>query len=154
MPYPYDLDYEAKKFKVQPLKTDRNGWKFIILNLLTLGIYSIIFFISLSFDLDKAAPKSDRSKTPNFLAAYILSLFTFSIFLFIWHYHVADRIDDALGERKIPYNFGTDTFWTLYFFGSFILIGPLVYVYKLCHAMNLLCEKYNEEEEQKNAARK
>ena len=95
MPYPYDLDYEAKKFKVQPLKTDRNGWKFIILNVLTLGIYSIIFFISLSFDLDKVAPKSDRSKTPNFLAAYILSFFTFSIFLLIWHYHVADRIDDA-----------------------------------------------------------
>ena len=144
MPYPYDLDEEAKKYKEQPLKTDRNVWKFIILSILTLGIYSIIFFIPLSFDLDKAAPKSDRTKTPNYLTVFILSLFTFSIFLLIWHYHVADRVDDALGERKIPFSFGTDTFWTWYFFGSFFLIGPFVYVHKLCRAMNLLCEKYNE----------
>ena len=144
MAYHYDFDEEAKRYKEQPLKTDRNGWKFILLNILTLGIYSILFFIPLSFDLDKAAPKRDRSRTPNFLMVYILSLFTFSIFLLVWHYHVADRIDDALAERKIPYDFGTNTFWTWYFFGSLILVGPFVYVYKLCTAMNLLCEKYNE----------
>jgi hypothetical protein len=40
-------------------------WKLILLNVLTLGIYSIIFFIPFSFDLDKIAPKSDRSKTMN-----------------------------------------------------------------------------------------
>lgn len=39
-------------------------WKLMILNVLTLGVYSIIFFIPFSFDIDKIAPKNDHSKTP------------------------------------------------------------------------------------------
>ena len=116
----------------------------MLLNILTLGIYSICFFIPFSFDLDKIAPKSDRSKTMNFLFAYIFSLFTFSIVLVVWHYSIARRVEEALAKRNISYDFGTSSFWGWYFFGSLILIGPFVYFHKLCKAMNLLCEDYNE----------
>jgi uncharacterized membrane protein len=144
MAYSYSYDYEEKEYKAPKLKTDRSMWKLILLNVLTLGIYSIIFFIPFSFDLDKIAPKSDRSKTMNYLAAFVLSMFTFSIVLLVWHYHIAGRVNEALAKRKISYEFGTDSFWTWYFFGSLILIGPFVYFHKLCKAMNLLCAHYNE----------
>ncbi|MBQ9087038.1 MAG: DUF4234 domain-containing protein [Clostridia bacterium] len=66
MPYPYSYDYEAqqkeKEYKPTKLVTNRSMWKLMLLSILTLGIYSIIFFIPLSFDLDKVAPKMDRSK--------------------------------------------------------------------------------------------
>ena len=148
MPYPYSYDYEAqqkeKERKPAKLKTNRNMWKLMLFNVLTLGIYSIVFFIPLSYDLDKVDPKRERSKTMNYALAFLISLFTFSIVLTIWHYHIAQRIEDALARRNIDYDFSTSDFWGWYFFGSFILVGTFVYFHKLCKAMNLLCESYNE----------
>ena len=144
MAYPYSYGYEEKEIKPPKLKTDRSMWKLMILNILTLGIYGIIFFIPFSFDLDKIAPKRDRSKTMNYLVAYILSIFTFSFVLLIWYYQITCRVEEALAKRNIDYEFTTGTFWGWYFLGSFILVGPFVYFHKLCKAMNLLCESYNE----------
>ena len=143
MAYKYPYAYEEEEYQEPELQTDRSMWKFMLLNLLTLGIYSIIFFTPFSYDIDKVAPKRDRSKTMNYLFVYILAIFTFSIVIYIWHYQIAQRVEEALSQRKINYEFETGTFWTYLFFGSFILIGPFVYYHKLCRAMNLLCEDYN-----------
>ena len=86
MPYPYSLDDEIKEYKPTVLKTDRSMWKLMILDILTLHLYSIFFFIPFSFDIDKVDPKRDGSRTLNYLFAYVLSLFTFAIVLHIWHY--------------------------------------------------------------------
>ena len=77
-----------------------------------------------------------------------MSAFTMSIVLLVWHYHVAERVEQALAERKIKYDFGTNDFWGWFFFGSLILVGPFIYYYKLCKAMNLICEDYNQKLEQ------
>lgn len=142
--YPYDCEREEKEYIPPKLKTNRSMWKLMLLNILTLGIYSIIFFIPFSFDLDKVAPKNDRSKTMNYLLAYILALFTFSAVLAVWHYQIAKQVEEALTKRNIDYEFDTGSFWGWYFFGSFILVGPFIYFHKLCKAMNLLCAHYNE----------
>ena len=147
MAYPYSYDYEAeRKEKENKLKlpTNRSALKLSILSILTLGLYSIAFFMPLSYDLDKIAPKRDRSKTMNYFLAYVLATFTLSIVMMFWHYHIAERIEEALDRRHIDYDFGTGTFWGWYVCGSFILVGPFVYFAKLCKAMNLLCADYNE----------
>ena len=146
--YKYTYDNEEVEYKERKLNTNRNIWKLLILRVLTLGIYEIIFFIPFAFDLDKAAPKRDRSKTMNYLFAAIMAFFTMSIVLLVWHYHVAERVEQALSERNIKYDFGTNDFWGWYFFGSLILVGPFIYYYKLCKAMNLICEDYNKKLEQ------
>ncbi len=59
MAYPYNLDYEAAKeraYKEPVLKTDRQMWKLMLFTYLTCGIYTILFFIPFSFDIDKVAP--------------------------------------------------------------------------------------------------
>ena len=144
MAYKYPYDEEEKKYQPPKLQTNRNIWKFMILNILTLGIYGIVFFISLSFDLDKVDPKRERGKTMNYLVAYILSMFTFAIVMDIWHYHIAGRVEEALERRNIDYNFNTSDFWKWFLFGSLIFVGPFIYFHKLCTAMNLLCQSYNE----------
>lgn len=144
MPYPYDYDDEIKPYKQPKLVTNRSMWKLMILSILTCGIYTIIFFIPFSFDLDKVAPKPDRSKTMNYLFVHIIAAFTFSIVVVIWHYHVAHRVEEALSQRGIDYQFSTHDFWGWYIAGSLFLVGPFVYFHKLCKAMNLLCENYNE----------
>lgn len=144
MAYKYTYDDEEKKYESPKLQTNRSMWKFMILNFLTLGIYSIFFFIPFSYDLDKVDPKRERGRTMNYFFAYILSLFTFSIVIIAWHHQIASRIEEALKRRKINYDFSTNDFWAWYLFGSFILIGPFIYLHKLCTAMNLLCQSYNE----------
>ncbi len=144
MAYRYAYNDEEDRYRPSALKTDRSAWRLIVFHVLTLGIYSIFFFLPFSFDLDKVAPKGDRSKTMNYVVAYVLSLFTFSIVLVVWHYDIARRVEEALRARKIDYEFSTSTFWGWYFFGSFLLVGSFVYYYKLCKAMNLLCADYNE----------
>lgn len=144
MAYKYAYDYEEKEYTPPKLQTNRSMVKLMTLTILTLGLYGIVFFIPFSFDLDKIAPKRDRSKTMNFLVAYVLSLFTFSIVIDIWHYHIAARVEEALSKREIEYEFGTKDFWLWLILGSFILVGPFVYFHRLCKAMNLLCEHYNE----------
>ena len=118
-------------------------WKLLLFSILTLGIYSIIFFIPFSFDLEKIAPRREKEKTMNYLWAFILAYFTVSLVMVVWHYQVAAHVEDALKRRDIDYNFGTESFWIWYVAGSFFLVGPMVYFFKLCRAMNLLCEHYN-----------
>ena len=144
MAYRYAYDDEEKEYKQPKLQTNRSMWKLMFLSIVTLGIYSIFFFIPFSFDIDKVSPKDDHSKTMNFVFAYILSLFTFSIVLDFWHYEIAGRIEEALSNRNINYNFQTKDFWCWFVLGSLILVGPFVYFHRLCKAMNLLCEDYNQ----------
>ena len=144
MAYKYNYDYEEKEYKPEKLKTNRKMWKLMLFSILTLGLYTIVFFIPFSFDIDKVAPRRDGNRTMNFVFAYILALFTFNIVMDVWHYQIADRVEEALSKRNITYDFGTGDFWGWFVFGSLILVGPFVYFHKLCKAMNLLCESYNE----------
>ena len=143
MAYKYSYDEQEVKYTPPILKTNRSVLKLIVLSVLTLGLYSIFFFIPFSFDLDKVNPRRDGSKTFNYLWAFLLSLFTASIVLVFWHHEIATRVEEALYKRHIEYEFGTRSFWGWYFFGSFIIIGPFIYLHKLCQAMNLLCASYN-----------
>lgn len=138
--------YDEEEGKLPPapkLRTDRRMWKLMLFSILTLGIYGIVFFLPFSYDLDRVAPKKDHTKTMNYLFALLLSFVTLSIVMSVWHYRIAERVEEALQERGIRYEFGTGDFWGWYFFGSLIFVGPFVYFHKLCRAMNLLCENYN-----------
>jgi len=145
MPYPYSYDDEIRNYQPPKLNTDRKMWKLMLFNILTLGIYSIFFFMPFSFDLDKIAPKRDGTKTWSYAVAFVFALFTGSITMMFWQYQIAERIDEALSARGITYDFDTGDYWGWYFFGSFFFVGPFIYFHKLCTAMNLLCAHYNED---------
>ena len=143
MAYKYPYDYEEKEKPRAKLPTNRSMWKFMILDILTLGLYSIFFFVSFSLDLEKVTPQGS-SKPISFVMAWGISICTFRIAIDIWHYQTAVAVSEALKHRNIDFEFGTDDFWKWFIFGSFILVGPFIYFNKLCKAMNLLCEHYNE----------
>ena len=148
MAYKYSYD-EDTKYVAPKKRTDRKVLKLILFSLLTCGLYSIFFYTPFSFDLDDIAPKRDGTKTFNYFLALILSYFTWSIVMLCWLYSVTARIEEALSQYKIDYEFGTQDFWMWHVLGSLILVGPLVFTYKLCKAMNLLCAAYNEKNEAK-----
>ena len=126
------------------LKTNRGLLKFILLSLITFGIYAIVVMSSVSSDINIIASKYDGKKTMHFcLLVFVFSWLTCGIGVLVWYHKISNRIGDELVRRNIDYNFNAGSFWLWEILGSFIVVGPLVYCHKLFKAMNLLAEDYN-----------
>jgi hypothetical protein len=126
------------------LKTNRGLLKFILLSLITFGIYGIVVMSSVSTDINLIAGKYDGKKTMHYCLVYfIFSWLTLGIVPLVWSHKISDRIGHELARRGIAYSFGAGTFWGWNILGSFIIVGPFIYIHKLLTAMNLLSENYN-----------
>ena len=136
-------NYQTSALPVWQLKTSRNFIMVILLSFITLGIYGIYFYCTISNDINTIASRYDGRKTMHFLLVFLLSLITFGIAALVWFHKMSGRIGSELRRRSIDYTFGASTFWLWYVLGSLIIIGPFVYLYKLCLAMNEMSEHYN-----------
>lgn len=126
------------------LNTSRNLLKFILLNIVTLGIYSIVFHSVISSDINLIASRYDGKKTMHYcLLVFLVSPITCGIAGLVWYHNISNRIGDELYRRGIDYKFEASTFWLWGILGSFIIVGPLVYIAKLCTAFNKLAEDFN-----------
>ena len=129
------------------LNTNRSLIKFILLNLITFGIYGLLAMSYISIDINLIASKYDGKHTTHFLLmAFVFSWLTLGITPFVWYHKLSSRIGYELLRRRIPYRFGAGSFWGWNILGALIGIGPLVYTHKFFTAMNLLSQIYNEED--------
>ncbi len=129
---------------VGQLKTNRGLLKFILLTIVTFGIYALVYYSSISSDINVIASRYDGKKTMHYcLLAFVIAPITFGIGGIVWSHKISARIGDELNRRGISYSFGASTFWLWNVLGMLIGVGPLVYVHKLSKAMNLLSEDYN-----------
>ena len=78
----------------------------------------------------------------------LLSIVTLGIGYFVWYHRFTGRLGLELARRDVNYSIGARTFWLWYVLGILIIVGLLVYVYKVMHATNLLVERYNADEAQ------
>lgn len=130
---------------VAQIHTKRGLLKFILLNIVTLGIYSIVFYSGISSDINIIASRYDGKKTMHFcLLLFLIAPITFGIAGIVWYHKISARIGNELSRRGIAYSFGAGTFWGWNVLGAFIAVGPFVYLHKLSTAMNLLCADYNQ----------
>lgn len=129
---------------VYKLKTNRGLLKYILLGIITFGIYPLVLMSCISSDINIIASKYDGKKTMHFcLLAFIFSWLTFGIAPIVWCHRISARIGRELTRRGIAYSFGAGSFWGWNVLGSFIFVGPFIYLHKLCKAMNLLSADYN-----------
>ena len=129
---------------VGQLKTNRGLLKFILLSLITFGIYGLVVMSSVSTDINIIAGRYDGKKTMHYCLLYfIFSWLTFGIAPIVWYHRISGRIGNELKRRGISYIFGAGSFWGWYILGSLIIVGPLVYMHKLLKAMNLLSKNFN-----------
>lgn len=129
---------------VGQLKTNRGLLKYILLGLITFGIYPIVVMSSVSTDINVIASRYDGKKTMHYcLLCFVLTGITCGIAPIVWYHKLSDRIGTELKRRGISYSFGAGTFWGWNVLGALIGVGPLVYTHKLFKAMNLLSENYN-----------
>ena len=127
------------------LATNRSLIKYILLSIVTLGIYGIVVLSKVSTDINIIETKYDGKKTMHYcLVLFIFSWLTLGIVPLVWSSKICSRIGNALTRRGIDYSFGAGTFWGWGFFGALIVVGPFIYIHKLLKSMNLLAADYNE----------
>ncbi len=124
------------------MKNNRGLAKIILLSIITFGIYGIVFWYSLAEDLNILCPNA--KKTMNYiLLAFIVGPFTLGIGYIVWYHKISNKMGVALKERGISYDMSAATFWIWEVLLSCIVIGPFVYIHKVCKAMNLLADDFN-----------
>ncbi len=129
---------------VGQLNTTRGLLKFILLSIVTLGIYSIVFFSSISNDINVIASRYDGRKTMHYcLLLFLVGPITLGIAVFVWFHKLSARIGSEMSRRGMQPTISAGTFWGWEVLGMLIVIGPFVYIYKLADAMNALASDYN-----------
>lgn len=125
------------------LKTDRNLLMYILLSIVTCGIYGYIFIYQWAKDVN-AACAGDGQETAGLLKLILLSVVTCGIYSWIWLYQLGNRL--ATNAPRYGYSFtenGTTVLmWSL--FGAMLCgIGPFIGLHILFKNTNTLCTAYN-----------
>lgn len=126
------------------LPTNRSLLKFVLLNIVTFGIYGIVILSNISNEINTIAQRYDNKHTMHYcLIFFLLSWITFGIASIVWFHRLSERIGDEQIRRGLEHKMSAGTFWGWYVLGSFIIVGPFIYMHKLLHSMNDLCTDYN-----------
>ena len=129
-----------------PLRTERSFVAYFFLNIITLGIYSLVQVSHIGSEVNLIASEHDGKHTMHFCwIVFIFSWLTLGIAPLVWYHRISNRIGNELRRRGVASDFGADTFWLWFILGSLIYIGPYVYIYKRIAAMNQLNDLYNKE---------
>ena len=127
------------------LATNRSLTKFILLGIITLGIYSVWQTARSGDDLNLMASKWDGKRSMSYwLIFFLLGPITLQIMSLVWWNGFAARIGNEQVRRGLPKTVSASDFWLWGILGSIIIVGPFIFAHKWLHAMNSLCANYNE----------
>lgn len=126
------------------LRTNRGMVKFLLLSLITFGIYGLVVMSHVSEEINQVASPRDGKHTMHYcLVFFIFSWLTIGIVPLVWMHRICNRIGNELQARNLPFSISAGTFWGWGFFGSLILVGPFIFFYKFFKGMNLINGDYN-----------
>lgn len=128
-----------------PMK-QRNFWMYLLLSIVTCGIYSLYYWYVFTDDLNRICAEKVPNDKPsmNYLLVILLSIITCNIFYYFWLYQQGNRMQDASRGygRNFHENGTTYLLWCL--FGILLCgLGPLYGVYLMIRNQNILIEEYN-----------
>lgn len=136
--------YVSSTAPVGQLKTNKSLLKYVLLSLITFGIYGIVVMSSVSNDINVVASRYDGKKTMHYcLLLFLVAPVTFGIAYFVWYHRISNRIGGELARRGLPYSFSASDYWLWNILGAFIIVGPFVYYYKMFKAVNMINANYN-----------
>lgn len=126
-----------------PLRTNRSIIAYIVLTIVTCGIYSIWFLWQMSNDMNRLC-QGDGKHTPGLLSFILLSLVTCGFYSLFWYYSVCERVAAYLvrNNKPVPVDGTKWLLWSIV--GSLICgLGSLYANYLLFNALNLASADYN-----------
>lgn len=124
--------------------TDNRGLvSYILLTLITCGIYSYYFIYKMAKDINVACD-GDGETTQGLVAFIILSTITCGIYAWVWYYKLGNRLAANAPRYNLTFqeNGTTIIMWLL--FGSLLCgIGQFVAMHILIKNSNQICAAYN-----------
>lgn len=121
----------------------RSFLTFILLTILTCGIYSLIFFYKYTEDINTIC-RGDGHESPNYILVMLLSIVTCGIYSYIWYYIQGNRLQAVAHRYGIEMQENGTTVLLWMFLGSLLCgIGPYVSFYILIKNINIVAEAYN-----------
>lgn len=125
------------------LKDDRGLLSYILLSIITLGIYGYYFLYKMAHDINIAC-EGDGETTSGLVAFILLSFITCGIYAWIWQYKLGNRLCANAPRYGMTFqeNGTSVLMWNL--FGSLLCgIGPFIAMNILIKNSNLICGAYN-----------
>ncbi|MBP5462790.1 MAG: DUF4234 domain-containing protein [Lachnospiraceae bacterium] len=125
------------------LATDRSLLTYIILTIITCGIYGFWFIYTMARDVNVAC-EGDGSDTTGLVGFIILSYLTCGLYQYYWQYKLGNRLADNAYRYGMHFqeNGTTVLLWDI--FGAMLCgIGPLVAMSILIRNTNTICGAYN-----------
>lgn len=128
----------------EKLKTDRGLFTYIVLSLITCGIYSYYFLYKMAKDVNVAC-EGDGGKTAGLLQFIVLSLVTCGIYSWIWYYSLGNRLAENAPRYGMNFQENGTTVLLWQIFGVVLCgIGPFIAMSILIKNTNKICNAYNQ----------
>lgn len=125
------------------LKDDRGLFSYIVLALITCGIYGYYFIYKMAADVNIAC-EGDGEQTAGLVAFVLLSIVTCGIYAWFWYYKLGNRLAANANRYGLSFQENGTTVLMWLIFGSFLCgIGPFVAMNILIKNTNKICNAYN-----------
>lgn len=131
-------------YGAERLQTDRSLAMYIILTLITCGIYSYYFLYKMAHDVNIAC-EGDGEVTSGLVAYILLSIVTCGIYNLIWEYKVGNRVASNAPRYGMSFQENGTTILMWHLFGILLCgIGPFFAMHILIKNTNRICMAYNQ----------
>lgn len=128
---------------MKQLPTKRRALWAILLNIITLGFYSLYLVHAFAKETNIAC-EPDGKKTDGLLKYFLLSLVTLGIYGIVWTALLIDRRGKFCIQNGVPNRVSIAFYILSIFFAGFTLgIMPLMFIYKNVHQQNDVNKIYN-----------
>ena len=127
----------------QPLKTDRNLLAYILLSIITCGIYGYYFLYTMARDVNVACD-GDGETTGGLVAYILLSIITCGIYSIYWYYKLGNRLATNANRYDLSFQENGTTVLLWLIFGSLLCgVGYFIASNILIKNTNAICDAYN-----------
>ncbi len=125
------------------LQTNRSLLMYILLSIITCGIYSWYFIYKMAADVNVAC-NGDGKKTQGLVVFLLLTLVTCGIYGWFWYYALANRLQENAPRYGLTFSENGTTVLLWMLFGSLLCgIGSFVALHILITNTNAICNAYN-----------
>lgn len=127
------------------LNANRSLFSYILLSIITCGIYSYYFIYAVAKDVNTAC-KNDGQKTRGLVEFILLSIITCGIYPIVWEYNLGNRLAENANRYGLRFQENGTTILMWHIFGILICgIGPFVAMNIIIKNTNRICDAYNRE---------
>jgi len=123
---------------------ERSFFVYILLSIITCGIYGIVFWYQYVNDLNTICD-GDGKETQNYVVVFLLTIVTCGIYNYIWLYGMGNRLQESAPRYGLTFSENGTSVLMWYLFGSLLCgIGPFIAMHILIKNMNVLAKRYNQ----------